>query len=608
MSLQSETIEYLYKEVLRTTQCLILALNNAGEVEGMECPWGNWSIDTIRIGSLLPEPLQAVLDASLHAQQSTFFPYIYLDDSQVVDVHLCTGGLHRKVILRDVSEVHQAELKFQQKAHEVSLLLEKQSELNQELELQRVELERASQAKSRFIASMSHEFRSPITSIMGHADVMSRQMSDVKLPAAIQRASWHLLTLVENLLEQARQGEGVVQLSPGPVHLASVLEDMQDLFSVQAVAKNLGLGIADAPAEVCLEADELRLRQVLINLLSNALRYTREGRVDLEVQVVDNALIFRVIDTGPGISEPDQERIFQPFMRLDETHQAGAGLGLTITRQLIDAMGGKLGIESEPGHGSTFSFSLPLDRSARSDISADQLAGCSVLLVDDDVDILSIHEIFLKDWGMQVHSASTLSGAFALLKLHTFDLVFTDLHLEDGGGEELLQFIRAQRHACRTILCSGSGVSEDWKERFGGITDEFLLKPVRPDRLKAAINRTLSGAAQKTPGLSSEGKAAEARLRRKYIDSLPAKRVLINDHWEQLQASGWSANALAALQAEVHRLTGSAGSYGFENLGAIASTLETFLRSGDGTSDWHQLISQQVSDLLTALESQFNNL
>ena len=493
-SLPMETAEYLQTELLRDTRCLVVLLDADGTVTGLECPWGEWPLAALLIGSPLPEPLRAVLDASTPDQAVQLYPFIYLDDSQVVDVHVCANGANRQLILRDVSEVHQAELKFQQKAHEVSLLLEKQAELNRQLELQKVELERASQAKSRFIASMSHEFRTPITSIMGHADLLSRTASDASPPAAIQRASWHLLTLVENLLEEARQGQGTVHLNPARVDLDAVLKDMSALFGEQARSKGLELRIGASPSDASLETDELRLRQVLINLLGNAIRYTREGRVELNTVFSDDRLEFRVSDTGPGISESDRERIFKPFMRLDETGQSGAGLGLSITRHLVDAMGGQIELDSEPGRGSTFRFTLVATPPGKTPTPRD-LEGLRVLLVEDDPDALSIVELFLADWGVEVHSALSLSQALALAGGQGFDLVISDLNLDEGSGGEVLQAVRALQPECRTMLCSGSGVSSFWRERYGGFADDFLMKPVQPDKLRAAIERVLSDAA-----------------------------------------------------------------------------------------------------------------
>ena len=485
-----EAAEYIKSKEFQNARCVIVSLDAENLVTDVEIPWAEWPDAPFEIGGLLPEPMRAVLDATPHQVDTNYYPFVYVDDSLVVDVHVLTRGPLRQLVLRDVSEVHLAELKFQQKAHEVSLLLEKQSELNHQLELQRAELERANQAKSRFIASMSHEFRSPITSIMGHADMLAGQMDDSSLPAAIQRASWHLLALVENLLEQARQGEGMVNLYPSSVDLEGVLADMRDLFTIQARAKGLELVIV-APSE-CLRVslDELRLRQVLINLLSNAIRFTQRGRVELAASCTPETLTFQVRDTGPGISEEDQALIFKPFMRLDPDRETGAGLGLSITQQLIEAMGGELRLDSELDQGSTFSFSLPKNKVSEPEPQVD-LPGLEVLLVDDDADVLAIYELFLEDWGMHVHCSTGLPEALAMLGQRSYDLVIADLHLEDASGIDLLKAVRAKQEDCGTILCSGSGISSDWKERFGEYADEFLMKPVRPDRMKDAINRIL---------------------------------------------------------------------------------------------------------------------
>lgn len=491
MDLPKVTADFLYKEVLQNTRCLVVTLDGKQCVADVDCPWGDFSLDSLGIGEPLPEPLNAVLAVTPPDQESQHYPFIYLDDAAVVDVYILGRGENRKIILRDVSESHQAELKFQQKAYEVSLLAEKQAKLNRQLEDQRAELERANQAKSRFIASMSHEFRTPISSIMGYADRLSRDSAANGSPAAIQRASWHLLTLVENLLEHARQGEGEVYLNPGPVDLTTVLQDLDTLFAHQARNKGLELNVSASPEEIALVTDELRLRQALINLLGNAIRYTQEGQVRLDVQVMGDRLQFAVNDSGPGISSEDRERIFKPFQRLDPSEQTGAGLGLSITQHLVDAMGGELELDSEPGQGSTFHFSLPL---ANPESREDEirLEGLRVLLVEDDPDVLAIHELYLADFGLVVDCASSLDEAVELIGKADYDVVMTDLFLDSDSGTDLLQTVRSANPACNTLLCSGAGTFNDWQEHFGDFADDFLLKPVQPENLKAALERIMS--------------------------------------------------------------------------------------------------------------------
>ncbi|NNK37257.1 MAG: response regulator [Xanthomonadales bacterium] len=477
--------------MLRNTRCLVVGLDEDGRVAELNCPWGDCEVDALRVGEPLPESLVAVLAAVPPERAEQHFPFIYLDETTVVDVYVLGPAAERKLILRDVSEAHQAELKFQQKAYEVSLLSEKQAELNRRLEDQRAELERANQAKSRFIASMSHEFRTPITSIMGYADRMSRGPVANGSPAAIQRASWHLLTLVENLLEQARQGEGAVHLNSGPIDLERLLQDLGELFSHQAQGKGLELVVAPAPPGAALENDELRLRQALINLLGNAIRYTRDGRIALDLRITGERLEFAVSDTGPGIDEADRERIFKPFERLDPGEQTGAGLGLSITRQVVAAMGGELELESSPGQGSTFRFSLAL-AAPESVENPNRLGGLRALLVEDDPDVLAIHELYLADFGLAVDSASSLAEGLERIGQREYDIVLADLFLDSDSGADLLQAVRAAQPACKTLLCSGAGTYADWQLHFGDCADDFLLKPVQPENLKAALDRILS--------------------------------------------------------------------------------------------------------------------
>ncbi len=490
MDLPKATADYLYTEVLRNTHCLVITLDNERCVTDIYCPWGECSLDSLEPGGPLPDPLDAVLAATPPDQESQCYPFIYLDDATVVDVHVVGRGEDRKLILRNVSESHKAELKFQQKAYEVSLLAEKQVVLNRQLEAQRTELERANQAKSAFIASMSHEFRTPITSIMGHAGRLSRDSAAEGSPAAIQRASWHLLTLVENLLEQARQGEGEVHLNPGAIELTTLLQDLDALFDHQARNKGLELEVSAPPGGIALVTDELRLRQALINLLGNAIRYTKEGRVGLNVQVIGDRLEFAISDTGPGISAEDRERVFKPFLRLNPAEQTGAGLGLSITQHLVDAMGGELELDSEEGQGSTFRFSLPL-ANPESLETANRLEGLRALLVEDDPDVLAIHELYLADFGLVVDSASGLAEAVELIGKADYDVVMTDLFLDSDSGSDLLQAVRSTQPACKTLLCSGAGTYSNWQEYFGDFADDFLLKPVQPENLKAALERII---------------------------------------------------------------------------------------------------------------------
>jgi CheY-like chemotaxis protein len=321
---------------------------------------------------------------------------------------------------------------------------------------------------------------------MAHAERLNVQQPGAPELAAIQRGSWYLLTLVENLLEQARMGEGGRSLELASVDVMALLRDMQELFSIQACSKGLTFSVSNPDEVQYVYADDLRLRQVLVNLLSNAVRYTLEGGIRLQCRRLGDAIEFCVSDTGKGIDKADIQRIFQPFTRVNPAGEGGAGLGLTISQQLVAAMHGELNVQSQPGKGSTFCFSLPAGTVALSE-TTESLQGLRVVLLEDDNDIREMYQIWLEDWGAVVRGFTSCERAIAEFNDYPTDLVLTDLFLEDGNGMDLLKILRETNPNVATVVCSGSdniGAScEDEKE----LVDCFISKPVSASRLESAI-------------------------------------------------------------------------------------------------------------------------
>ena len=237
-----------------------------------------------------------------------------------------------------------------------------------ELQSARDRAETASQAKTRYVAGMTHELRTPLTSILGYAQILLKN-NDIstwvrETIATMQRSGQHMHTLIDGSLDLARIEAGRLKLDPVPLPLAQLLEDVERMIRPQAEAKGLRFTVkqeGELPAWV--RADPKRLRQILINLLSNAVRFTDEGEVTLKLDFRLQVARIDVIDTGIGIAAQDQKRIFLPFERGSAGRRAidtGTGLGLTITHLLTDMMGGELLLKSRPGHGSTFSLRLYL--------------------------------------------------------------------------------------------------------------------------------------------------------------------------------------------------------------------------------------------------------
>ena len=475
---------------MKNARYLVVSVDKHGLVSRQDCPGNSWRMEGLNTGKTLPDNLQSIAESAADFTTPQLYPYVQLTDTLVADVHVLNRGDEKQLILHDVSGVHDHEHKLQQKAHEVSLLLDQQAELINKLADKRREAEQASKAKSRFIASMSHEFRSPITSIMGYAELLNGSQPGSRAPAAIQRASWHLLTLVENLLEQARMGEGILELNLTPVDVTQVIDDMRELFTIQAGSRGLELHVECAADLQPLISDELRLRQVLINLISNAIRYTDKGLVRLSCTINEGAVRFQVEDTGKGIAEEDIERVFKAFTRLNPEGESGAGLGLSISQQLVEALGGKLELDSAPGKGSTFSFDLP-QTPVGTAAPGGSLAGISILLVEDDDDLRAMYEIFLEDWGMQVTSVPGYRRAVEAFRNNPTDLIMTDLYLADGNGVELLAELRPLKPGTAAILCSGSGAVEGGFPDDPDCADAFIVKPIAAEHLRSIIFATI---------------------------------------------------------------------------------------------------------------------
>ncbi len=489
---------YIRDELLKLERFIVIAVDAGHKILSVNRSTADWDLPGLIRGSVLPDELGSLLMAASGATEPTVFPYVELNGF-FVDIHVLADQGSADLVIRDVTETHGIEQTLQQRAHENSLLSEQHAvlntelaELNQELFLRRRQAEKASAAKSRFIASMSHEFRSPIASIMGYADLLQAELPDSENPKALQRASWHLLTLVENLLEQAREGDDSVRLNPTRFSLDRLAGDVNALFRAQANAKGLQFEVKSSPQGIGVECDELRLRQILINLVSNALRYTQAGQVNVHFKHRDDNLYIRVLDTGQGIASEDIERVFQPFTRVGEDNSTGAGLGLTITRQLLKRMGGQLKVNSKPGVGSEFRVAIPCPAMKDEHNEMPPLSGV-VLWVDDDPDILSLYRVVLENWGLQVHTASSVAQAKDMMKRHDCPLVISDMHLADGNGLDLFRFLKADRPAIAGIIVSGSGkVDLPAGIETSGVR-VFLQKPIDAEMLYREIAAAFMG-------------------------------------------------------------------------------------------------------------------
>jgi len=370
--------------------------------------------------------------------------------------------------------------------------------------------EAANAAKSRYLQGVSHEIRSPLNAIYGYAQLLDRDRGASSQDAArvIRRSSEHLMNLVEGLLDIARIENGVLRLSRDKVPFAEFLNQIVDMFRVQAEAKGLEFRfdyVGRVPAFVY--ADQKRLRQVLINLLSNAVKYTERGYARLTVRYRGPSVEFDVADSGIGIPDEDRERIFEPFERGgsgDGRIAPGTGLGLAISRVLAQIMGGELGVVSKVGEGSCFTLRMALPEPMGDTVEAVQpmrIGGYrgprkTVLLVDDDPSHLEILQRLLEPLGFQTFTASDAETAVSLAQALEPDLAMLDIQMPGQNGWQVAARLRTLPFGGRLRIMMVSANAHEHSPGGDGksLHDTFVMKPwemhILLERVRELLNLT----------------------------------------------------------------------------------------------------------------------
>lgn len=442
-------------------------------------------------------------------------PFVTTKAGGTVDVHIVPGDEGHYVVVMDSRREHDFRQARQQAANEVRLLHANQQKLikrqrdligdlieaKAELHHRRREAERATAAKSEFIAMISHEFRTPLSSITNYADLALEEGTSVeqvlKSAEAISRASRHMNRLVETVLDEARLEAGKLQLAERAFDPHTLFDDIAAIMAPLAAEKGLSFGIfieSDMPD--CLVADDACLRQILINLLGNAVKYTESGGVRVDVSWEGGRLRATVSDTGPGIALQDQERIFEAFERGGDSGGGavpGTGLGLTITLGLARLMRGAIDLRSEPGAGCEFRVTVPAaagDGEAGEESAMPEpaekyraLRPATILLCDDDEDLLSLAEYYLLRAGYGLLIARNGKEAVEKALAYQPDLVLMDINTPVMTGSAAASRLRARGFRAPIVALTASDVRKlDGKE-----FTSSLRKPIQMPRLLAQI-------------------------------------------------------------------------------------------------------------------------
>jgi signal transduction histidine kinase/CheY-like chemotaxis protein len=515
------------------------------------------------------------------------------------------------VVLRSLP---QALFTYQQLAHDFELEKEKVERLSRELDLKRREAERATEAKSNFLATMSHEIRTPLNAIIGMADVLSTTAltpEQKKCVDVFQRNGVGLLNLINDILDLSKVEAGHVELEQLEFDLREVIARAMEVVEIRAAAKGLWLRQVIAPGvPVHLIGDPDRLRQIIINLLGNSIKFTDHGGLEVRVEpdpgdCRQGRLRFAISDTGIGIPADKLGSIFESFTQADSSttrKYGGTGLGLTISRQLVELMDGRIRVESEPGAGSTFyftaGFKVQEDQSERQAIAqslhtslADlekTVSGLHILLADDSEDNRFLILAYLRRTDCAIDVAENGEMAATMFKKGHYDLVLMDVEMPVMDGYEATREIRRFEHEAMAqetpVLALTAHAFADMSARGfeAGFTD-LLTKPIRNVTLLEALARYVpkDKPPSETPPVTPE--VIRVRMEEGMEDVVPGylekRRAEVRVYREALAAADFDA-----IKKLAHKMKGTGAGYGFPVLTELGGALEKAALAADAAA------------------------
>ncbi|MBU0664067.1 MAG: response regulator [Proteobacteria bacterium] len=497
----------------------------------------------------------------------------------------------------------------------------------------------ANRSKSEFLASMSHEIRTPLNSIIGMAEVLAETALSAEQHEYVRifrSAGENLLEIINDILDLSKIEAGQTELESIDFDLPTLLDSVTSLVSLRADEQETSIHThIDSDVPFYLKGDPTRLRQILLNLVGNAVKFTQKGKVEIKVSTEsqpgsEQKLLFSITDNGIGIAADKQQLIFDSFTQADSLttrKYGGTGLGLTICQKLLNIMQGRIWLTSQPEKGSTFFFTIPFSQatSPRPEIDTNigiQPARCEllqaarILLVDDNKDNCNLIRLYLYNTPFTLKTAGNGQEAVTTFCAKPYDLVLMDIEMPIMDGYEATQKIRQweqrqQRTPVPIIALTAHAFIRFKKKCLDAGCNDFLTKPVKKAKLieTIATHLQLSGQIQAIPVplgadfiTNSEDTPNLLILDQKIAKLIP--RFMINKKQDVKQMlETLETGAMVDLKKQAHTVKGTSWMYGFTHLGNLCQALEKSTESGDQIQTRHLL--QEITTYLNTVQIRY---
>lgn len=466
-----------------------------------------------------------------------------------------------------------------------------------ELENAKIAAETANRSKSEFLAMMSHEIRTPLTAILGYADLMGYgQLKPSEYQPALNsilNATTHLSSLVNDILDLSKIEANKLEIETIPMPLFNCLDGLNHAIKAQANEKGLSLTIDyQFPLPTIIYTDPTRLKQILLNLYHNAVKFTEAGGVSIKVGYIpeQKRITFSIIDSGIGMSEAQQAKLFQDFVQADVStfrQYGGSGLGLMISKQLAEKLGGHISVSSKPGKGTCFEVVIPAgpvdeetlvyfaNEVPDTEKLSNPFAGLEksighVLLAEDNLDNQKFISLLLAKAGISVDVVASGNSVVEKALTQHYDVILMDMYMPEMNGLDATRLLRDAGYDGTIIALTANATLEAKRQCHDVGFDGFLSKPIEINAFFETLNQYLKSATEQEASILDN---PEFRLiQNEFIEALPGV-------WKEMD-SAFEQQNWPVLKSLAHQLKGVSGSYGFPELGEIAGNIEAHIERG----------------------------